>query len=444
MQVFPAIAIFDIGRTNKKLLLFDAQYRVVHEQSVQLPETEDEDGFPTEDLSLLTQWIRASFDEVATRKDIQLKAVNVSAYGASLVHLDKDLNPLTPLYSYLKPFPADLQLEFNHVYDSDGQLAKRTASPELGSLNSGMQLYRLKKQRPSLFRQIRYSLHLPQYISFLLSGQCASDLTSIGCHTRLWDFEKRDYHVWAGKEGLIEKFAGIAPGDSISIRQQDGIAVGLGLHDSSAALIPYLSAFEEPFVLLSTGTWSISLNPFNHSPLTDSELQQDCLCFLSFRGKPVKASRLFAGHHHEIYTRKLSEYFQCRNDYYLSVNPDPVIFEKWSQISNEGIEHACAFIDSFNSYDEAYHVGMMHLMNRQKKSTDLVLGSEPVKLMFVDGGFSKNPLFMRLAARAFPQMKVYAASLAQASALGAAQVIHHHWNTDARLDNLLELKHCAV
>ena len=43
--------------------------------------------------------------------------------------------------------------------------------------------------------------------------------------------------------------------------EEDTIAVGAGLHDSSAALIPYLSAFREPFILLSPGTWCISLNP---------------------------------------------------------------------------------------------------------------------------------------------------------------------------------------
>src|SRR5665213_384931 len=366
MQAQPVIAIFDIGRTNKKLLLFDAQYQLVDERSVQLPETTDEDGFPTEDLALLTRWVKESFEEIRRRTDIQLKAVNVSAYGASLVHLDKEGKPLTPLYSYLKPFPADLQSEFSRIHDADGQLAKQTASPELGNLNSGMQLYRLKKQQPSVFRQIRYSLHLPQYISFLLSGVCATDLTSIGCHTRLWNFEKNDYHEWVRKEGLTEKFAAIAAGDSVSIRPQDGMAVGVGLHDSSAALIPYLSAFEEPFVLLSTGTWSISLNPFNHSPLTDAELQQDCLCYLSFLGKPVKASRLFAGYNHDVYAKKLAARFLFAPDYGLSVKPDLHILEKWERKENAEIDTACESLEPFETYEEAYHVGMIQMMRKQK------------------------------------------------------------------------------
>jgi len=37
-------------------------------------------------------------------------------------------------------------------------------------------------------------------------------------------------------------------------------------------------------------------------------------------------------------------------------------------------------------------------------------------------------------------MELYAASLAQASSLGAALSIHHHWNKKGLPGNLLELK----
>ena len=55
MTAIPVIAIFDVGKTNKKLLLFDAQYNVVYEQSDQLPETIDEDGDPCEDVDKFLQ-----------------------------------------------------------------------------------------------------------------------------------------------------------------------------------------------------------------------------------------------------------------------------------------------------------------------------------------------------------------------------------------------------
>ena len=34
-----------------------------------------------------------------------------------------------------------------------------------------------------------------------------SDITSIGCHTNLWDFQKNKYHYWVKQEGIEEKFA---------------------------------------------------------------------------------------------------------------------------------------------------------------------------------------------------------------------------------------------
>ena len=45
-------------------------------------------------------------------------------------------------------------------------------------------------------------LHLPQYLSYLVTGKACSDITSIGCHTNLWDFEKKKYHEWVKKEGI--------------------------------------------------------------------------------------------------------------------------------------------------------------------------------------------------------------------------------------------------
>ena len=97
----------------------------------------------------------------------------------------------------------------------------------------------------------------------------------------------------------------------VNIQYKDKtICIGVGLHDSSSALIPYLINFQEPFVLLSTGTWCISLNPFNNTSLNKHELGNDCLCYLTYQGNPVKASRLFAGYEHEQQTKRLAEYYK--------------------------------------------------------------------------------------------------------------------------------------
>ena len=42
----------------------------------------------------------------------------------------------------------------------------------------------------------------------------------------------------------------------------------------------------------------------------------------------------------------------------------------------------------------------------------------------MDGGFSKNEWYMLLLANAFPTVEIYAAEVAQASALGAALLVY--------------------
>ncbi len=437
MEDLPAIAIFDIGKTNKKLLLFDEQYHIVYEESTRLLETTDEDGFPCEDINALTKWIREKFEALTLDPRFDIKAVNFSGYGASLVYLDEEGKLMLPLYNYLKPFPEGLTEKFYNDYGGKELVCRQTASPALGSLNSGMQLYRIKYERPDIFNKIKYALHLPQYLSYILGGSCHAELTSIGCHTHLWDFEKNSYHQWVQNEGLAEKFPGIRNAADVAGNYEGRIKVGMGLHDSSSALIPYISSFPEPFVLLSTGTWCISLNPFNHEPLTDDELQHDCLCFLSFQGRQVKASRLFAGFEHEKEVKRIAEHFKKPVEHFASLNYSKTVMSglKNTAVMNNNFE--TRDLQSFGSYREAYHQLIADIVARQRDSTNLVLGRG--KRIFVDGGFSRNEVFMYLLSAAFPDMEVYAASVSQASALGAALVMHEHWNEKPKPSDLIEM-----
>lgn len=419
------IVIFDIGKTNKKVFLFDEDYALRFEKSIQIPEIKDEDGFPCEDVRALSTWVTDSLTELLTLSDYKIKAINFSAHGASFVNVNENGEPVTPLYNYLKPFPSKLQSNFYDTYGGK-DFAISTASPILGHLNSGMQLYWLKKEKSEVFNKIKYALHLPEYISWLVTKTFVSGITSIGCHTNLWDFSKNKYHNWVSQEGVIEKLAPVFPSDQIIKSEINGHIVpsGIGLHDSSSALIPYLKYFTEPFVLISTGTWSISLNPFNHLPLTKEELEQDCLSYLTYEGKPVKASRLFAGQEHEDAVKEIAQHFKKPVDYYKKVAYDTNLIQILRQSENNQLN-----LTAIKSYEEAYHQLILNLVKKQKISTELVIQNTPVNNIFVDGGFSQNEIYMKLLAQAFPTKKVYAASLHQASALGAAMVIHDHWNS---------------
>jgi len=436
----PAIAIIDVGKTNKKIFLFDQDYNIVYERSARFLETTDEDGDPCENLEGLRLSVFDSLRWLFNKKDFDVKAINFSGYGASFVNIDEDGNPVTPLYNYLKPYPEELKKQFYNTYGGEEAFSLCAASPVLGSLNSGMQLYRLKYEKPEVFEQITYSLHLPQYLSYLISGQPCSDITSIGCHTNLWDFQKNDYHQWVHAEGIDKKLAPIRSYDETTkaVFPGNNYLVGIGLHDSSAALIPYMVNFHEPFVLLSTGTWCISLNPFNDTPLTTEELKQDCLCYLHYQGKPVKASRLFSGPEYEEGVKRIADHFGQNAIKYRTIefNSEMASTLQKNSGNTESVAFAERDLSSFVSDEEAYHQLMFDIIKQQAQSTKLVLKGSPVKRLFVDGGFSRNAVYMNLLAMAFPQLEVYAASMAQATALGAALAIHKAWNKK-RLPNTL-------
>lgn len=446
------VAIFDIGKTNKKVFLFNEKYKIVWEKSVNFEETLDEDGFPCENIVLLKNWMLEQLAEIKNLTDYALKAVNFSTYGASFVYVDKEGNPLTPLYNYLKEYPEDLKEEFYQKFKGKQVFALKTASPVLGSLNSGMQIYRLKYEQPEIFDKVQYCLHLPQYLSSILTGAFFTDITSVGCHTNLWNFKKMKYHKWLKKENIRAKIPPFQYGKD-TIKTKDGLLVGAGLHDSSSAIIPYTANFVEPFVLLSTGTWSISLNPFNNKELSFSELESDCLCYLQYVEKPVKAARLFSGNVHEVQTKILAEHFKVPLDSYKEVYYDKKIAANlkalnysfvFSKNTAANLINECIFgsrnLSDFKTYEIAYHQLMIDLVEQQIKSTNLIIHNSPVKKIFVDGGFSKNSLFMNLLAEAYPQMEVYAASMAQASALGAALAIHDSWNPKPIQNDLIDLK----
>ena len=434
----PVIAVFDIGKTNKKLILFDEQLKIVFEHADQFAEIKDEDGFPCDDLEKLNNFVFESLQKVLSKPEFEIKGLNFTAYGASFVYIDESGKPLSPLYNYLKPYPETLLDQFYSCYGGQTEFAKETASPVLGSLNSGMQLYRIKQERHELLNRIKYALHLPQYLSFLISGKSCSDITSIGCHTNLWDFRKNNYHHWLENENLIDKLAPILPSDTVIRTNFEGQSfdVGIGLHDSSSALIPYLVNFKEPFLLISTGTWCISLNPFNASPLSTFELESDCLCYLHYEGKPVKASRLFAGNEHEQELNRISKFFSEPRTKYEQMNFNPA-FRNY--LDQEDV-YSGNDLSSYASDQEAYHRLMIHIIKQQKISSELVINGSDVKRIFVDGGFSKNSIYMNLLSIVFSEMEVYAASMAQSTAMGAALAIHHSFGTKSVPTNLIEMK----
>jgi len=272
-----AVLIFDIGKTNKKILLFDSRLRVIHEEETMFGEIPDDDGFNGEDIEMLERWMLEACHKYLKDERYILRGINFTTYGATLIYLDDQGDRLTPVYNYLKPMPGGVVEPLYNAYGGKAEFCRRTASPALGMLNSGFQALWLKQKKPEIFNRVKTVLHFPQYLSHLLTGITSSEHTSIGCHTGLWDFDRMNYHPWTRQLGDALPYPEPVETTYPSKLFDNTVPVGIGIHDSSSSLVPYLVYSQDEFILVSTGTWCISMNPFNTEQLTAEQLKKDCL-----------------------------------------------------------------------------------------------------------------------------------------------------------------------
>ncbi len=436
----PVIAIFDIGKTNKKFFLFDENLKEIKEEYIKFPTIKDEDGDECDDLEKITEWAKDIVEKLCQDPSYEVKALNFSTYGASFVSIDETGNPVTPIYNYLKDFPEDLHESFYGQYPEE-EINRTTASPTLGMLNSGLQLLWLKKKKPEVFKKIKYSLHLPQYISYLFTGEVVTEPTSIGCHTKLWDFTKGDYHQWVNQEGIDKKLPPTVPTTHSFEKEICGkkVQVGVGIHDSSSALASYLIKIKEPFLLISTGTWSITLNPFPVRELTYEELQNDCLNFLSIHGKTVKASRFFLGYELDKQVEKLNEIFGMASRYYKAIETDEALVNGLLNGTIKGTFYPEAIArnplvaeifpennwqpENLGSYDTAYHHLVFGLAKMQVASLMLAKGDAATKKVYIDGGFVHNKVFIRFLNELLGDYELEFSDFPLGSAYGAALML---------------------
>ena len=433
-----SILIFDVGKTNKKAILYDYSYKELWQTSTVLPEITDEDGFPCDDIHAILAWMKNVLSNLISDGTYQITHLNFSAYGASFVHVDEAGNILTPLYNYTKPIPSDIRTTFYEKYGDEKKLALETASPSLDFLNSGLQLYYIKYRYPSVFERIKWSLHLPQFLSYYFTQWPVTDLTSIGCHTALWNFSENDYHSWVHEEGITEKFPPLTPTGARSETTISGnlINIGVGIHDSSAALYPFSFLSNDPYLLLSTGTWSIVFNPYSTQPLTAEILERDCLLFLKPNGNAVKAARLFLGYTYQQKLEEISQYFKYDLRKLSKETFDNLLLETISTsthryfsfplLNMEEMPASATDLSLFTSFEIAYYQMIWELSTYQIKAIKIATEGKEFQRMYIDGGFSKNNIFIQSLKIQLPSTEIIVSEFSSGASLGAAMQVKGH------------------
>lgn len=430
-------AIFDIGKTNKKLFLFSPSGEILWNTSTSFPTIEDENDFPADDLDSIEQWMKDTISELMENNDWLIQSINFSGYGASLVYLDEEGLRLPLFINYLMPYPDEVADAFFDQYGPKLEFCRESASPFLGMLNSGLQIYWLKKVKPEWYTKVRYVLHFPQYLSYMFTGNPVAEFTSIGCHTGMWNYENQDYHSWIDAEEIRELLPPIMPSGTWMETIVNGrpVKVGTGLHDTSASLIPYLAVEKEPFLLLSTGTWAVCVNPFSTDALSREDLENDCLYFLGIEGQQVRSARLFLGREHEIQAEKLAEYYQMDLDDVLRIDWDPNLyaasrttpyfpfeFEYLDIASPAGRAQSPSAIPE--NVNLSYYQLMDLLIPKQIEAIKRAAGSQPVRRLIIEGGFVHNAVFVNLLRHYLPDWEIKESEIEGGSARGVFELVN--------------------
>lgn len=425
------IAVFDIGKTNKKIFLFDEKFKVVFEDSIRFKEILDDDGDPCDDIEAIENWIKTEISTIQKLGNHTIKAINFTTHGATLVYLDKEGKRITPLYNYLKPLN---DIDFNALYDKNGGVtafSRKTASPAYGMLNSGLQMYWLKQQKPHFWAQVESILHYPQYLSYLFTNKVRADFTSIGAHTATWDFDTMNYHSWLADENISLPEPSDGKEAIVAGVNGEDMAIGVGLHDSSASIIPLLQKdTAQEFILLSTGTWIIAMNPFSKEILTEHQLTNNCLCFMTPEKQQGKSSMQFLGRIHEVYLEAFSAYFKVDIDTHLDLKLDKnlcseIVSNPSRVYLTEGIDTEFEakedLVQKFDNYELAYYQLIFEISKKVVDAINLILDKNNLlKDIYISGGFNKNEIFIEFLSLLKPDVSIKIPKVKNESALGAA------------------------
>ncbi|MBI1217249.1 MAG: carbohydrate kinase [Rhodobacteraceae bacterium] len=296
------IAVIDIGKTNAKLALVDRvalrEIAVVTQPNRVLPGP-PWPHFDTEGIWAFLLAALAHFHALH-----RVDAISVTTHGACAALLTADGTLAAPVLDYEHDGPDHTAADYDALRPGFAE----TGSPCLAQgLNLGAQLYWQFQADPGLRQRVAWVVTWPQYWGHRLTGVAATDVTSLGCHTDLWNPATRGFSSLVGRLGLTGRFAPPRrPGDILGpilpqIAAQTGLdpttPVACGIHDSNASLLPHLLGRDPPFSVVSTGTWVVTMSVGGRPVRLDEG--RDTLINVNALGDPVPSARFMGGREYE-------------------------------------------------------------------------------------------------------------------------------------------------
>ncbi|TGQ63404.1 carbohydrate kinase [Mesorhizobium sp. M00.F.Ca.ET.186.01.1.1] len=419
MSALRHIAVIDIGKTNAKVALVDlatssevALRRAANAPSRLAP-------YPHHDVEALWTFILNSL--AGLNREQPIDAISITTHGATGVLLDPTGELVLPVLDYEFDGPDRLAVD----YDAVRPPFTETGTPRLPlGLNLGAQFFWLEKRFPAEFAKAKAMLMYPQYWALRLTGVATNEVTSLGCHTDLWNPGKADFSSLVDSQGWRGLMAPVRPARERlgpilpALAARTGIdpqtPVFCGLHDSNASLLPHLLSDTPPFSVVSTGTWVVSMavggNPIKLDPTRDTLVNVNAL------GDRVPSARFMGGREFSLLTDGLAQDWS-EDDVSTVLAHKALLLPSTQQGSGPFPHHTAKWLNAGGmSEGERFAAISFYLALMTATCLDLIGGDGPTT---VEGPFARNRLFVGMLAAATGRA-VIASEAATGTSIGAA------------------------
>lgn len=311
------VAVFDLGKTNAKLALVDLDTRAEVAVVTRPNEVLKGGVWPHFDTDGLWRFLLDGLAQMQAAHGID--GIAVTTHGACGAFLQANGLLAAPVPDYEHDGPDLLAADYAALRPPFAE----TGSPSLPlGLNLGAQWHWMLAANPALAARTAVVMTWPGYWGWRLTGVASCDVTSLGCHTDLWNPHEGRPSALVGALGFDvapEQRAAtggrplLAPAlrpDTIlgpallHVTTRTGLRPGTpvvaGIHDSNASLLPHLLARKPPFAVVSTGTWVISMAIGGRTVTLDPA--RDTLVNVNAPGQPVPSARFMGGREHDVVT----------------------------------------------------------------------------------------------------------------------------------------------
>lgn len=427
------IVVLDVGKSLTKLTLWSPDRQML-ERRVRANLSGMANGLLRLDVAGITQWLEEGLTHFARLGEIS--AIIPVGHGAAACLVDENGLCAPPLDYEARP-PANIW---------DGYCAARdpfavTGSPRLpGGLNLGAQLFWLESLSPERTRDTQI-LTWAQYWSWLLCGVAATEVTSLGCHSDLWNPLAGAPSPLAVTRGWAERLAPrhhagdvlgpISPTWRERCDLPRDCVVLCGIHDSNAALLAarkYPQVAGRACTMISTGTWFIAMRtlaPEVGGDFSSLPEDRDCLVNVDAFGVPTPSARFMGGREAEILEAGPPIDAITHEDDLLRVAREMAasrIFALPAFQNGVGAFPRAKGGWTNRPQDQIHRRAVASLYLALMADTSLSLISSREDLV-IEGRFARDPLFSRALAALRPGQTIYLSEIPDNVPLGALQLI---------------------